>query len=199
MARTRADDFEQKQNAILKSAAAVIAELGMEKASMAQVASHVGVSKALLYHYYPSKDALIFDIIKTHLLELDHAVTKADDKAIPADPRLRQLIWAVLDTYRDADDEHKVQLNASSALNDAQKAEIRTIERRIVTHFCDTLAEINPLLINKDKPLIMPVAMSLFGILNWMYLWFRDDGKISREDYSEIVSTMMLEGIKAVR
>jgi AcrR family transcriptional regulator len=199
MARTRADDFEQKQNAILKSAAAVIAELGMEKASMAQVASHVGVSKALLYHYYPSKDALIFDIIKTHLLELDHAVTKADDKAIPADPRLRQLIWAVLDTYRDADDEHKVQLNASSALNDAQKAEIRAIERRIVTHFCDTLAEINPLLINKDKPLIMPVAMSLFGILNWMYLWFRDDGKISREDYSEIVSTMMLEGIKAVR
>lgn len=198
MARTRADDFEQKQNAILKSAAAVIAELGMEKASMAQVASHVGVSKALLYHYYPSKDALIFDIIKTHLLELDHAVTAADDKSIPADARLRQLIWAVLDTYRDADDEHKVQLNAGSALNDTQKAEIRAIERRIVTHFCDTLAEINPALINKDKPLIMPVAMSIFGILNWMYLWFRDDGKISREDYSEVVSTMMLEGIKAV-
>ncbi|MBU3731710.1 MAG: TetR/AcrR family transcriptional regulator [Beijerinckiaceae bacterium] len=198
MARTRADDFEQKQNAILKSAATVIAERGMEKASMAQVASHGGVSKALLYHYYPSKDALIFDIIKTHLLELDHAVSEADDRAIPADARLRKLIWAVLDTYRDADNEHKVQLNASSALNDTQKAEIRAIERRIVTHFCDTLAEINPLLVNKDKPLIMPVAMSLFGILNWMYLWFRDDGKISREDYSEIVSTMMLEGIKAV-
>lgn len=198
MARTRADDFEQKQNAILKSAATVIAERGMEKASMAQVASHGGVSKALLYHYYPSKDALIFDIIKTHLLELDHAVSEADDRAIPADARLRKLIWAVLDTYRDADNEHKVQLNASSALNDTQKAEIRAIERRIVTHFCDTLAEINPLLVNKDKPLIMPVAMSLFGILNWMYLWFRDDGKISREDYSEIVSTLMLEGIKAV-
>lgn len=198
MARTRADDFEQKQNAILKSAATVIAERGMEKASMAQVASHGGVSKALLYHYYPSKDALIFDIIKTHLLELDHAVSEADDRAIPADARLRKLIWAVLDTYRDADNEHKVQLNASSALNDTQKAEIRAIERRIVTHFCDTLAEINPLLVNKEKPLIMPVAMSLFGILNWMYLWFRDDGKISREDYSEIVSTMMLEGIKAV-
>ena len=198
MARTRADDFEQKQNAILKSAAAVIAELGMEKASMAQVASHVGVSKALLYHYYPSKDALIFDIIKTHLLELDRAVSLADDKSIPPDVRLRQLIWAVLDTYRDADDEHKVQLNAGSTLNDTQKAEIRAIERRIVIHFCDTLAEINPLLVNKDRPLIMPVAMSLFGILNWMYLWFRDDGKISREAYSEVVSTMMLEGIKAV-
>lgn len=199
MARTRADDFEVKQNAILKSAAAVIAELGMEKASMSQVASHVGVSKALLYHYYPSKDALIFDIIKTHLLELHAGVEAADDRSLSASERLRKLIWAVLDNYRGADDEHKVQLNAGSALNDEQKAEIRSIERRIVSHFCDALNEINPRLVDKDRPLIMPVAMSLFGILNWMYLWFRDDGKITREDYSEVVTTLMLEGIKAVR
>lgn len=199
MARTRADDFEVKQNAILKSAAAVIAELGMEKASMAQVASHVGVSKALLYHYYPSKDALIFDIIKTHLHELHAGVEAADDRTLPANDRLRKLIWAVLDNYRDADDEHKVQLNAGSALNDEQKAEIRSIERRIVSHFCNALNELNPALENKERPLIMPVAMSLFGILNWVYLWFREDGKITREDYSEIVATLMLEGIKAVR
>lgn len=199
MARTRADDFEVKQNAILKSAAAVIAELGIEKASMSQVASHVGVSKALLYHYYPSKDALIFDIIKNHLLELHNAVKAADDRTLPAADRLRKLIWAVLDNYRDADDEHKVQLNAGSALNDEQKSEIRSIERLIVSHFCFALNELNPALENKERPLIMPVAMSIFGILNWVYLWFREDGKITREDYSEIVSTLMLEGIKAVR
>lgn len=199
MARTRADDFEAKQNAILKSAAAVFAEIGMEKASMAQVASHVGVSKALLYHYYPGKDALIFDIIKTHLLDLAHAVATADDRSVPAPDRLRKLIWAVLDNYRDADNEHKVQLNAGGALNDEQKAEIRAIERRIVSHFCETLNELNPQLQDKARPLSMPVAMSLFGILNWVYLWFRDGGKITREDYSEVVATLMLEGVKAVR
>ena len=130
---------------------------------------------------------------------VEAAVAAADDKSLAASDRLRKLIWAVLDTYRDADDEHKVQLNAGGALNDEQKAEIRAIERRIVTHFCETLNEINPTLVNKERPLIMPVAMSLFGILNWMYLWFRDDGKISREDYSEVVATLMLEGVKAVR
>ena len=57
MARTRASDFEEKQHGLLMSAAAVFAEQGMEKASMAQVASQSNVSKALLYHYYPSKDA----------------------------------------------------------------------------------------------------------------------------------------------
>jgi len=85
------------------------------------------------------------------------------------------------------------------ALNEEQKAEIRAVERRIVSHFCHVLNELNPALENKDRPLVMPVAMSLFGILNWVYLWFREDGKITREDYSEIVATLMLKGIKAVR
>lgn len=199
MARTRAVDFEEKQNAILKSAAAVIAEMGIEKASMAQVAGHAGISKALLYHYYPGKDALIFDIIRTHLLELDEAVEQADNPAFAPPERLRELIWAVLDSYRGADDQHKVQLNASAALSDAQKAELRAIERRVVQRFSVVLKELNPKLDSKERPLLMPVTMSLFGILNWVYLWFRDGGKISREDYAEIVTSLMLEGVKAIR
>ena len=65
MARTRAVDFAEKQHAILVAAASVFAEQGMEKASMAQIALRAQVSKALLYHYYPSKDALIFGIVHT--------------------------------------------------------------------------------------------------------------------------------------
>ena len=45
----------------------------------------------------------------------------------------------------------------------------------------------------------MPATMSLFGILNWTYMWFRPDGPISREDYAEMVTTLMLQGVKAVR
>ena len=71
MARTRAQDFEEKQLAILDYAANVLATLGVDKASMSQIAGQARISKALLYHYYPSKDALVFAIIFTHLEELD--------------------------------------------------------------------------------------------------------------------------------
>ena len=199
MARTRATDFEDKQRAILISAATVFAEQGMDKASMSQIASHSGVSKALLYHYYPSKDALIFDIIRTHLTELDAAIEAADDAGLATDQRLRRLVWAVLDSYRDADNQHKVQLNGTSALTDEQKDEIRAIERRIVRRFSTVLREINPSLDNKDRPLLMPVTMSLFGMMNWVYMWFRDGGPVTREDYAEVATTLILEGIKAVR
>lgn len=199
MARTRAVDFEEKQRVILDHAAAVFAEQGMDKASMAAVASQAQVSKALLYHYYPSKDALIFAIIHTHLEELEAAVEAADDPSLPLEKRLRKLVGALLEAYRGADNQHKVQLNAALALSDAQKAEIMALERGIVKRFAVVLDQINPGLNTKERPLLTPVTMSLFGMMNWMYMWFKDGGRISRQDYADVATTLILEGIKAVR
>ncbi len=199
MARTRAADFEEKQRVILDHAAQVFADQGMEKASMSQIASVAQVSKALLYHYYPSKDALIFAIIITHLEGLDAAIEEADDPSLPPRLRLRKLVGTVLENYRGADNQHKVQLNATAALSDDQKAEITALERRIVRRFSTVLDQLNPALNDKDRPLLMPVTMSLFGMMNWVYMWFRDGGRISREDYADVATTLILEGIKAVR
>ncbi|SDD65354.1 DNA-binding transcriptional regulator, AcrR family [Paracoccus isoporae] len=198
MARTRASDFAEKQQDLLRSAAAVIADLGMDKASMAQIADKAGVSKALLYHYYPGKDALIFAIIETHLLEIDDAVAAADDPQADDRDRLRRLVGAVLDIYRGADNEHVVQLNAKRALSEAQQQSLAEIERRIVRRFSAVIGRINPQL-QADRPLLMPVTMSLFGMMNWVYMWFRDGGPITREDYADIATTLILEGVKAVR
>lgn len=199
MARTRANDFDEKRRGILDSAATVFAEQGMEKASMAQIAAHAQVSKALLYHYYPSKGELIFAIIATHLEELDEAIEEADDTALPPQQRLRKLVGTVLENYRGADNQHKVQLNATPALSDDQKAEILAIEKRIVRRFAQVLRMINPDLDNPERPLLTPVTMSLFGMMNWVYMWFRDGGRISREDYADVATTLILEGIKSVR
>ena len=199
MARVRASDFEDKQRFILESAAAVFAEMGMEKASMAQIATRAKVSKPNLYHYYRSKEALIFDIINTHLLELDASVAAADDPTMEPSVRLHRIILSVLKSYRDADDYHKVQLNALYALSEPQRDEIRALERRIVDRFYDVIRLLNPNLDNKDRPLLRPVTMSLFGILNWVYMWFREGGPVTREDYARIVTTLMLEGVKAIR
>ena len=199
MARTRASDFEEKQHGILISAAAVFAEQGMDKASMAQIARHCHVSKALLYHYYPSKDSLIFAVIHTHLLEVEGSLAAEADPARPPEEQLRRLIHVVLDTYRGADDAHRVQLIGTAALTEEQRAAISEVERQIVRHFSAVLRRIHPDLDRTERPLLMPVTMSLFGMLNWVYMWFREGGPITREDYAEVATTLILKGIKAVR
>jgi hypothetical protein len=41
--------------------------------------------------------------------------------------------------------------------------------------------------------------MSLFGMMNWMYMWFNESGQISREEFASVVTTLILDGAKAVR
>lgn len=195
MARPRASDFEQKRASLLASAAAVIARQGAERASMAQIAAEAGVSKALLYHYYPGRDALIFAIVETHLSALDAALAEADDPALPPEQRLFRLVRTVLERYRGADDAHKVQLNAAAALGPGDQEALRRIERRIVARFAGVIRALRP---DLAPHLVMPATMSLFGMMNWVYLWFRDGGPISREDYARLATRIMLGGLPAV-
>lgn len=198
MARTRASDFEEKRLNLLENAAAAFAEMGMEKTSMARIAERCGVSKALLYHYYPSKDALIFDIVRTHLVELDKAleIIAAQTQNQPPRERLRQMVQAILHCYEHADSKHKVQLSCTGSLQPAQTTILRDIERSIVHRLTAILQEINPHLAHSQKHLMKPVTMTLFGMLNWVYMWFRTDGPITRDDYANLATTILLDGIK---
>ena len=110
MARTRAKDHDEKRVAIADMAAIVFAEEGYDRTSMSRLASRCGVSKALLYHYYTSKEAMLYDIIAAHLEELIEAVEAADQPDAAPEMRLEVLVTALLDCYRDADSKHKVQL-----------------------------------------------------------------------------------------
>lgn len=198
MARTRAADFDEKRRSILDSAAAVFAKLGMERASMAQIAQENNVSKALLYHYYPSKDLLIFDIGRTHLVELEAAIIEADRPDLEPRARLRHLIGGVLENYRTASNFHQVLLNGTGSLTEPQRLELREMERRIVKAFSDVLVDINPALAD-NRAGVTPITMSLFGILNWVYTWFRPSGALSREGYADMVTALFLDGAAAMK
>jgi len=40
--------------------------------------------------------------------------------------------------------------------------------------------------------------MSLFGMLNWAFLWFREDGPLDRRGYAELAARLVLGGARAI-
>ncbi|WP_157015975.1 TetR/AcrR family transcriptional regulator [Mesorhizobium xinjiangense] len=194
MARTRAKDYDDKRRALLHQAASVFARDGYDRASMAGLAAECGVSKALLYHYYASKEALLFDIINTHLEALVETVEDADRPDLPPEERLEGLVAALLESYRDADAEHKVQLGALQQLPGPDQAELKALERRLVDRFAAAIRAVEPEIFD-GTPLLKPVTMSLFGMLNWFYMWFREGGPVSRRDYARLATQLLLGGV----
>ncbi len=195
MARSRAKDYDEKRLSLLRQAAAVFARDGYDRASMAGLASECGVSKALFYHYYASKEALLFDIISSHLEDLLEAIEAADDPGQAPEARLEALVAALLDVYRDADAKHKLQIGAMRLLPDADQAHLKGLERQIVARFADAVKAIAPEAF-EGSPLLKPVTMSLFGMLNWFYMWFREGGPVSRADYARIATRLLVGGVK---
>jgi len=191
MARPRASDYDEKRRAILDRSAELFAAHGYDRASVSRIAEACGVSKALLYHYYKDKDELLFDVLRFPLEELLEAVA-AVPKAAEPKARLRAMSIALLEAYRGADARHKVQLNHMSLLSAERQAELKGMERELVTAFADAVAAARPEL--KGTPLLKPVTMSLFGMLNWHYLWFRPHGAMTREDYADLATRLILDG-----
>lgn len=190
MARTRAADYDDKRGAILHGAARVFAAGGYHGASMSALAAECGVSKALLYHYWSSKEALLFDLIHGHIEGLAKALEAAPR---PDDPRerLRALIHALVEAYRDADAAHKVQLNDLAALAPDKQAEVRMQERRLVMMMTEAVEAAAPEL---PRARLRPAVMALFGMVNWAWTWFRDDGPMTRAQYADMVTALFLDG-----
>jgi TetR/AcrR family transcriptional regulator len=197
MARNRADDYDAKRRSILDAAAALFAEHGFGSTSVAMLAECSGGSKAWLYHYYDSKEAVLFDLLSSHVRLLLDSVREADDPQAPPRDRLERLVLALLDAYREADDCHTVQLHDLGRLPVAQQQQIRQVERRIVELFTDAVVAAHPA-VGDRTDLRKPVTLSLLGMLSWQHRWFRPDGPLSLGEYARMVVALVLDGLAGV-
>lgn len=198
MARPIAKDHDEKRAQILNTAARVFAAEGFDRASMNRIAAAVGISKANIYHYYAGKDALLFDLLDSYLSTLrDQVCTRADAGMTPED-RLLDTVRAVLRAYQGADDHHKVQLSALGALPEDKQKVLRTYQRDMVSHLSAILSDLAPDTLGTDARKLRATTMSVFGMLNWYYMWSADADSAAREDYAQLVTGLVLKGLDGV-
>lgn len=187
MPRGIARNHDEKREMLRKGAAVYFARHGFDRASMNATAREIGISKALIYHYHDSKEALLFDILDTHLSELVAVVEEAAPKG------LRALIAAVLDAYEDADAEHKLQLESLSALPPDMQAPLLAAQRYLVEAMSTAIEAIKPGL---DADRQRAATMTVYGILNWFYMWHRPGKGLSRQAYAELAADFVAGGLE---
>jgi AcrR family transcriptional regulator len=77
--------------AIIDSAAAIMAEQG-DAASMNKIADAAGVSRATLYRYFPSRQALLHAMATTSIQDLAARIADADLQGIPVEQAVARLV-----------------------------------------------------------------------------------------------------------
>jgi AcrR family transcriptional regulator len=195
--RSLARDHEEKKARMARRAARVFARTGFDKAAMDEVAASCGVAKGALYHYFGGKEELLHFILARHLGAIRDRLAAIDPVGDPP-ARIARLILEILLAYRGGDDEHRLQMNALGRLPAGRRESLKVIQREIVRLMERAVVAAGPPTLGRDKRQLRAATMSLFGMLNWFYLWNRESGIKAREDYARLVARLFLDGVKAI-
>jgi len=194
MARTRAATYDDQRALILARAAEVFARRGYTAASMNEVAAACAVSKATLYHYVRDKHALLAQIAGDHVARLEAlvAAVKAERRAPAAE--LDALIRRFTAAYADAQHEHRVLTEDVKFLHEAERAQVEGGQRRVVAVFGSAITRVRPDLAS----LATPLAMLLFGMINWTFTWMKPGGALTHQALAPIVAELFFGGLQSV-
>ena len=172
--------FEQQLGKILESATQVFCDKGYEGASMRDIARTTGMSLAGMYHYFGSKERLLYLIQKhsfsTIVAELRTRLAASND----AQQGIRAFIHNHLQYFLEHEQAMKVLSHEDEVLKGEYGREIAQIKREYY-HLCRELLD----RYKKENGLQFDsrtAVLSLFGMMNWIYTWYnpRLDGGADR-------------------
>jgi TetR/AcrR family fatty acid metabolism transcriptional regulator len=100
IAGERAAGSEEKRRRILDAAVRVFARDGYHTSRVGDIAEEAGVAHGLLYHYFPSKDAVLATVFRENWSELLERFTAVEQGDAPADEKLVAMVKILLRTWR---------------------------------------------------------------------------------------------------
>ena len=114
----------------------------------------------------------------------------------PPEQRLRALIHRFMQAYAGAQNEHRVLTEDVKFLDERARRAVLDGQRRVVAAFAQAIADCRPdLAPGRRKPL----AMLVFGMINWTFTWLEPDGPLTHEALGGIVADLFFGGLGAVQ
>jgi AcrR family transcriptional regulator len=139
---------EAVRDEILEAARVVLLQKGLAGLTLAAVARQVQLTKAALYYYFPSKDALAFELVYRSLEAHAEAVGKAVDTTTSGSEAIEALIRASARHYATRKDELRLaylvpQVGSASTrrLDPAELARLRPFNERMYGTVGDKIAK----------------------------------------------------------
>lgn len=180
-----------RQTEILRAAGRELLTAGYSGASLDNIAEAVFVSKATLYHYFPTKQALYLgwlEMVHTAAMGLITPASELDDVAAE---RLRRMVTAeVLVFVSDFPDYARVFLRGMdwpdelSEVIHTHREELEHLFREVISEGIEN-GEF-------DVPNATVARHCLQGCLAYIPEWYRPNGSLSPQEVGEVVAIMAL-------
>lgn len=185
---------DSRRAEICRAAARIFRDRGFDATAMSDIARALRMTKAGLYHYFPSKEAMLFEIMTFGLERMDEEVIAPALTVRDPDARLRQLIMQHARIITRAEGVVAQLFHEQRALPAHMRKVVNDQERRYFHLVRDTLKEIRDAGRLRDVD-VSVAALSLIGMVQWLPRWFRPDGRLTIDQAAHEIADLAFASV----
>jgi AcrR family transcriptional regulator len=191
MARTTGSDGGRTEAALREAALTLMARHGYDAVTMRQLAAEVGVQAAALYRYFPTKEDLLFTLMREHM----EGLLAAWEKARPASPAPAARLSAFVRNHirfhverRHSTHVSNMELRSLSRERLTAMLKLRSTYEKELRRILRDGAEDGSFAV--EEPAL--TAMAIIQMITGVIVWFRPDERLSVEEVAETYLGMTL-------
>lgn len=193
-ARASVRPASPREEEILAAAARIFREKGYHGTSVRDIAESVGLLKGSLYHYIRSKEDLLARLFEGALEETVRELEEIAARDASATERLSEMVRVYVRSVTANLDAVGLYLREWRALPPPQLSRLRARRRAMRTLFETVLADGQRRreFAAADAKIS---ALSILGMCNWIYEWYRPRGRLRPEQLAEELAARAVRSV----
>ncbi|WP_328608288.1 TetR/AcrR family transcriptional regulator [Amycolatopsis sp. NBC_00345] len=181
---------------LLQQATKLFAKKGFDRTSVQEIVEAAGVTKGAMYHYFGSKDDLLYEIYARVLREQTAQLEKVADSDAPLRTRLATAASDVVVSSIENLDDNTIFLQSMHQLGPDQRKAVRAERRKYHERFRRLIEEGQAGgAFRADKPADLVVDF-FFGSVHHLGTWYRRGGPLTARAVGDHFADLLLSMLK---
>jgi len=189
------ESTRSRREEILQGAKQLFAERGFRETNLNDVAIRLGLRRQAIYHYFETKDEILFELIEG----AGHALARAAQPVLDSDltpvEKLREVVKVHVRHVLNDADVFRVQVNEINKMTGDRGDTIRRNQSAYVHRVAEVIADGQ-----KDGSLVEvpPVAQALviIGMCQWVVFWYSSAAQLSIEEMANYIAQLAVNGTR---
>lgn len=178
---------------ILQAALRAFREKGYHATTLDDIAEHVGVGKTALYHYFPDKEAILYECHRESLTEVRRLMANAAKNGESARERLsfviREHVRVIIETLGGSP--LAFEMTALSQERQAEVIQARDKYERGLRKIIEDGVKAG-----EFRPVDSKIAVfAILGAINWIARWYRPEGAVQAPQLGEQFADYLVGGL----
>jgi AcrR family transcriptional regulator len=184
----------QKTQELYRVIARLFASKGYHATSMREIAHELGMNKSSLYHYFTSKEDILFKLMNDAMDDALATLQEIRITDISPDEKLKKVLYFYTQYYAGDQERLILLVNEMNSLNEKSRSLLIKKQRHYVQLIQSILKE---LAAHGKMKRVDPViaTFAFFGMVHYTVKWYHKDGPVPPDQLAQMFVEIFNTGI----